>query len=252
MRIAENEFLAEDVVLIENAIKETKAYKAESQSLDTEISDLNKIGAEKLNEDQKKRLADLTKRKGAMAGSVADMVAVNRDALIPAIEELRAAEQTKNYSPEELHQINNLGAVYKAVFLSKGKETTEDPKKPTDRLLVQSQTPVVMWQVADLILPPGQEQGAHAAETAHPTGLNDFYPWLRLPMLIPSGNMWASTYFLLTGFHAIHVLVGLIVFGLMMPLTLNRTRAGMVENIGLYWHFVDLVWIFLFPLLYLF
>ena len=64
--------------------------------------------------------------------------------------------------------------------------------------------------------------------------------------------MWASTYFLLTGFHAIHVLVGLIVFALMGFMTLNLARAGFVENIGLYWHFVDLVWIFLFPLLYLF
>jgi cytochrome c oxidase subunit 3 len=83
-------------------------------------------------------------------------------------------------------------------------------------------------------------------------GLNHEYPWLRLPIRIPGGNMWASTYFLLTGFHALHVLVGLIVFAIMIPLTLSVAQAGFVENIGLYWHFVDLVWIFLFPLLYLF
>ena len=70
--------------------------------------------------------------------------------------------------------------------------------------------------------------------------------------MIPGGPLWASTYFLLTGFHALHVLVGLIVFVLMLFVTLDRTRADLVENIGLYWHFVDLVWIFLFPLLYLF
>jgi cytochrome c oxidase subunit 3 len=86
----------------------------------------------------------------------------------------------------------------------------------------------------------------------HEEGLNDKHPWLRLPIVIPGGNMWASTYFLLTGFHAIHVLVGLIVFAIMLPMTLGVAAAGMVENIGLYWHFVDLVWIFLFPLLYLF
>jgi heme/copper-type cytochrome/quinol oxidase subunit 3 len=86
----------------------------------------------------------------------------------------------------------------------------------------------------------------------HEEGLNDKHPWLNLPIVIPGGNMWASTYFLLTGFHAIHVLVGLIVFALMLPMTLGIAAAGMVENIGLYWHFVDLVWIFLFPLLYLF
>ena len=83
-------------------------------------------------------------------------------------------------------------------------------------------------------------------------GLNEDYHWLRLPIKIPSGNMWASTYFLLTGFHALHVLVGLIAFAIIWFMRLDRTRANTVENIGLYWHFVDLVWIFLFPLLYLF
>ena len=83
-------------------------------------------------------------------------------------------------------------------------------------------------------------------------GLNDDHHGLKLPIYIPSGNMWASTYFLLTGFHAIHVLIGLIAFALLLPLSLGPAKAGLVENIGLYWHFVDLVWIFLFPLLYLF
>jgi cytochrome c oxidase subunit 3 len=90
------------------------------------------------------------------------------------------------------------------------------------------------------------------SSAGHKVGLNDQYPWLRLPIMIPGGPLWASTYFLLTGFHAMHVLVGLIVFFLMMFVTLDRSRANLVENIGLYWHFVDLVWIFLFPLLYLF
>ena len=83
-------------------------------------------------------------------------------------------------------------------------------------------------------------------------GLNAVYHGLKLPMMIPGGNMWASTYFLMTGFHAIHVLVGLIAFVLMLFVQLDRTKAGLVENVGLYWHFVDIVWIFLFPLLYLF
>lgn len=98
---------------------------------------------------------------------------------------------------------------------------------------------------------PAAEESSHAAE-GHGGGLNDQYPWLKLPIMIPGGPMWASTYFLLTGFHAIHVIVGLIVFFLMLFVKLNRSRANLVENVGLYWHFVDLVWIFLFPLLYLF
>jgi cytochrome c oxidase subunit III len=64
--------------------------------------------------------------------------------------------------------------------------------------------------------------------------------------------MWASTYFLMTGFHAIHVAVGLLIFAMVLPFTLDSRRANFIENAGLYWHFVDLVWIFLFPLLYLF
>jgi heme/copper-type cytochrome/quinol oxidase subunit 3 len=68
-------------------------------------------------------------------------------------------------------------------------------------------------------------------------------------------RMWAGTYFVLTGFHAIHVLVGLIAWGAVLGIAffgkLSRQHEGMIENMGLYWHFVDLVWIFLFPMLYL-
>jgi cytochrome c oxidase subunit 3 len=62
-------------------------------------------------------------------------------------------------------------------------------------------------------------------------------------------------YFLLTLIHATHMLIGL---GLMTYLALNVNRRHFIERypnrveiIGLYWHFVDIVWIFLFPLLYL-
>ncbi len=89
-----------------------------------------------------------------------------------------------------------------------------------------------------------------------PKGLNDLFEEqhakITLPMMIPGGNMWASTYFLMTGFHAIHVLVGLILFVLALMKRLDSKMSHWLENVGLYWHFVDLVWIFLFPLLYLF
>lgn len=67
------------------------------------------------------------------------------------------------------------------------------------------------------------------------------------------GNLFASNYFLMTGFHAIHVIVGLILFIVVINLgsRLNSEWTTFVENIGLYWHFVDLVWIFLFPLIYI-
>ncbi|QGJ69657.1 Cytochrome c oxidase subunit III [Planctomycetales bacterium 10988] len=112
-----------------------------------------------------------------------------------------------------------------------------------------SQMPAFAYNV----MPPAPvHHGSDDHEEEHFAGWNVLEPWLELPMVIPGGNMWVSTYFLLTGFHAIHVLVGLIAFALVLPLRLTVARAGLVENLGLYWHFVDLVWIFLFPLLYLF
>ena len=67
------------------------------------------------------------------------------------------------------------------------------------------------------------------------------------------GNLFASIYFLMTGFHAIHVLVGMLLFiwALMQGPEMDEKWTDWVENSGLYWHFVDLVWIFLFPLLYI-
>jgi len=92
-----------------------------------------------------------------------------------------------------------------------------------------------------------------ATETFQPDqgGINEHHH-LKLPMVIPSGNTWANTYFLLTGFHALHVLIGLVIFLCIVPMRLDSARSGLVENVGLYWHFVDIVWIFLFPLIYLF
>ncbi|MCA9117215.1 MAG: cytochrome c oxidase subunit 3, partial [Planctomycetaceae bacterium] len=71
------------------------------------------------------------------------------------------------------------------------------------------------------------------------------------PHPILYGNLFASTYFLMTGFHAIHVIVGMILFGVVLwqGASLDSRWTDFVENSGLYWHFVDLVWIFLFPLL---
>jgi cytochrome c oxidase subunit 3 len=71
----------------------------------------------------------------------------------------------------------------------------------------------------------------------------------------PKSSIFFSLYFLMTGLHGIHVLIGM---GLMAWL-MKRTAKGEfgpnyytpVELVGFYWHFVDLVWIYLFPLLYL-
>ncbi len=73
--------------------------------------------------------------------------------------------------------------------------------------------------------------------------------------LYPSSDIFHGFYYILTGFHGLHVLGGMIALGILWW----RNRRGdfdthyndPIEITGLYWHFVDLVWIFLFPGLYL-
>jgi len=64
-----------------------------------------------------------------------------------------------------------------------------------------------------------------------------------------------SLYYMMTGLHAFHVLVGVVLFSIcaykIKKGVLNPTKYVWLENVGLYWHLVDLIWIFLFPLLYL-
>jgi cytochrome c oxidase subunit 3 len=67
--------------------------------------------------------------------------------------------------------------------------------------------------------------------------------------------LFFSLYFLMTGLHGIHVLIGMGLIAWMLKRTAQREFSPHfytpVELVGFYWHFVDLIWIFLFPLLYL-
>tara|TARA_X000000368_G_scaffold136626_1_gene107295 strand:+ start:2534 stop:3127 length:594 start_codon:yes stop_codon:yes gene_type:complete len=75
--------------------------------------------------------------------------------------------------------------------------------------------------------------------------------------LFPSTNNFLAVYFVLTGLHMLHVIGGIVVNGyffgpgLKMWNTEPERFTNRIEVAGLYWHFVDLVWIFLFPALYL-
>ena len=76
--------------------------------------------------------------------------------------------------------------------------------------------------------------------------------------IYPSSSTFMGIYFTLTGLHGLHIIGGIIVMGYMwLPMgselweTDPEHFTNRVENAGLYWHFVDLVWIFLFPVLYL-
>ena len=67
--------------------------------------------------------------------------------------------------------------------------------------------------------------------------------------------LFFGLYFVMTGLHALHIIIGLIVIGVAMYRVktgeVNSERASLLENAGLYWHLVDVIWIFLFPLFYL-
>lgn len=75
--------------------------------------------------------------------------------------------------------------------------------------------------------------------------------------LYPSTNNFLAIYFTLTGLHMLHVIGGMIVNGYLWGPGAKMWKSeperftNRVEIAGLYWHFVDLVWIFLFPVLYL-
>jgi heme/copper-type cytochrome/quinol oxidase subunit 3 len=70
-----------------------------------------------------------------------------------------------------------------------------------------------------------------------------------------SGNLWGSTFFTLTGFHALHVLIGLVALESVAlsvrPGERHVRGASAVEAVALYWHFVDAVWIVVFSVVYL-
>jgi cytochrome c oxidase subunit 3 len=159
---------------------------------------------------------------------------------VPAAEAGRLADQrlmidakTKDVPPTEAKEIGALKAVDKQFLALKAD--------------IQART-ISLEDVAKRV--EGLKENPEYRAIMAPVELH--YP-------IKYGNIFASTYFLMTGFHAIHVIVGLILFAIPLWLIhlpafkgkLDERWSDYVENSGLYWHFVDLVWIFLFPLIYI-
>jgi heme/copper-type cytochrome/quinol oxidase subunit 3 len=71
---------------------------------------------------------------------------------------------------------------------------------------------------------------------------HDIFPWT---------NVFWGFYFTATGLHGLHVLAGMVIMGIISFDVRKGRELQRVEYIGIYWHFVDVVWIFLFPLLYI-
>jgi len=73
---------------------------------------------------------------------------------------------------------------------------------------------------------------------------------IHLGYTITSSGFW-SFYYIAAGLHGLHVIAGMVLMLWIASLAKRNEELQRVELIGIYWHFVDLVWIFLFPLLYI-
>ncbi len=85
---------------------------------------------------------------------------------------------------------------------------------------------------------------------------HDIYPNSETLVSGPPGqNIFFGLYYVITGLHGLHVIIGMtllaVSFFFVMKDKVRPDRFAMLENSGLYWHLVDLIWIFVFPLFYL-
>ncbi|NCJ07843.1 heme-copper oxidase subunit III [Synechococcales cyanobacterium C] len=82
------------------------------------------------------------------------------------------------------------------------------------------------------------------------------YEYAHLEFGLAEGNLFGSTFYVLTGFHGLHVFVGLLLMSLVLWRSRRRGHYSDQKHFGveateIYWHFVDVIWIFLFSMLYL-
>ena len=98
------------------------------------------------------------------------------------------------------------------------------------------------------------EKFAISAEHGHPNGTLVPGPTFE-PTLAAPQQIFFALYFIMTGIHALHMVVGIVLMLVILAMAwrgkFSPEYYAPVEVSGLYWHFVDIVWIFLFPLLYL-
>jgi cytochrome c oxidase subunit 3 len=103
----------------------------------------------------------------------------------------------------------------------------------------------------------GEHAEAAGTEANRESGEPQLPPGKDMPSTTEAGRaeMFFVLYFFMTGLHALHMVIGLALVGLFAYLAHRRWFSGggetQIEMLGLYWHFVDIVWVFLYPLLYL-
>ncbi len=96
---------------------------------------------------------------------------------------------------------------------------------------------------------PGVELAMGAADGHHEI------PDYEQPLTNQRAGLFFSIYYIMTGIHGLHVLIGMVAISILAFKTWRGTYSSAwytpIENVGLYWHVVDVIWIFLFPLMYL-
>lgn len=145
----------------------------------------------------------------------------------------------------------------------KGQGGEQPAAAPGDNKAAEPKPQATAPQPAATQLPPGSvgEKSAIGPAAIGPTGLSS--QWLDKDRRAAEWDMpepynvqlFFGVYFAMTGLHGIHVLAGMIVIAWLITKArkgiFGPNRFAAVDFVGLYWHLVDLVWIFLFPLLYL-
>ena len=151
------------------------------------------------------------------------------------------------------------------IVLRLGSESWPDPTKTLGTLLLGINTFVLIVSSVTMV------KAVHAAETGDGGKLRQYLLFTALLGCVflsikifdynhlihggftPGASLFGSVYFLITGFHGVHVLGGVIT--LLTLIVMSRrglvpaARSELVECVGLYWHFVDVVWIILFAIL---
>lgn len=119
----------------------------------------------------------------------------------------------------------------------------------------QNRSSKAIWLIFITLLLAGVFMVNKYFEWGHKFSLH-LYPGSDVMKTMPHGEiMFFGLYFMMTGLHALHVIIG----GILLTIIMLRINSGKInsehyllqENGALYWHLVDLIWIFLFPLLYL-
>ncbi len=103
--------------------------------------------------------------------------------------------------------------------------------------------PALVWLFATIAL-----------GTVFLVGQGTEYAFLIKKEVVISRDLFGTTFYTLTGFHGLHVFIGLIMLATLFGLELRQkvsNRFEAVESVSIYWHFVDAVWMVIFPVIYL-